>query len=76
MKLEAQQDNSFTRLIKNFFNTHELWGRQNRNQFFIGLICTAGYFLTNIFLIVKLFYIYIITILCKNILYYTNSAGY
>ena len=48
MKLDTQQDNSFTKLIKDFFNPLELWGRQNRNQFMIGLICAAGYFLTNI----------------------------
>jgi uncharacterized membrane protein SirB2 len=49
MQLETQRDNSFIRLVKDFFNPHELWGRQNRNQFMIGLICTAGYFLANIF---------------------------
>jgi hypothetical protein len=48
MQLQAQQDNSFIRLIKDFFNPLELWGRQNRNQFLVGLICTAGYLLANI----------------------------
>jgi uncharacterized membrane protein SirB2 len=34
--------------IKDFFNPYELWGRQNRNQFLVGLLLVAAYFLGNI----------------------------
>jgi len=49
LPLERQQGNSIIRLVKDFFNPYELWGRQNRNQLLIGLICTVGYFLANVF---------------------------
>jgi hypothetical protein len=48
MQFEARRDNSIIRLVKDFFNPNELWGRQNRNQFLTGLLCTAGYLLANI----------------------------
>ncbi len=35
------------RLIRNFFTPYESWGRQNRNQFLIGLLSTFVYLLTN-----------------------------
>ena len=31
------------RLARDFFTPHEFWGRQNRNQFIVGLIITAVY---------------------------------
>jgi uncharacterized membrane protein SirB2 len=36
------------RLAKDFFTPYEFWGRQNRNQFIVGLVTTAVYFITNI----------------------------
>lgn len=36
------------RLAKDFFTPYEFWGRQNRNQFFVGLGITAIYFVTNV----------------------------
>jgi len=45
--LNIRQDNLIIRLLKDFFNPDEPWGRQNRNQFLIGLVCTLGYFLAN-----------------------------
>ena len=44
----ARHDKFIFRLIKDFFTPYELWGRQNRNQFFVGLIITVVYFITNI----------------------------
>ena len=38
------------KLVKNFFNPYESWGRQNRNQFIVGFIATVGYFIINSFL--------------------------
>jgi uncharacterized membrane protein SirB2 len=35
------------KLAKDFFTPYEFWGRQNRNQFFVGLGITAVYFVTN-----------------------------
>lgn len=35
------------KLVKNFFNPYESWGRQNRNQFIVGFIITVGYFISN-----------------------------
>ncbi len=36
------------RLAKDFFTPYEFWGRQNRNQFFVGLVITVAYFIINI----------------------------
>jgi uncharacterized membrane protein SirB2 len=36
------------KLAKDFFTPYEFWGRQNRNQFIVGLIITTAYFFTNI----------------------------
>ncbi len=33
--------------VKDFFTPYELWGRQNRNQFLVGLLLVAAYFLGN-----------------------------
>jgi len=47
---DVYQDNLIIRLVKDFFNPRESWGRQNRNQLFVGLICAAGYFSVNVIL--------------------------
>jgi len=36
------------KLAKDFFTPYEFWGRQNRNQFFVGLGIIAVYFIINI----------------------------
>jgi hypothetical protein len=47
IEYETRDENIVFRLIKDFFNPHELWGRQNRKQFYVGLICTLVYFTAN-----------------------------
>ena len=36
------------RLAKDFFTPYEFWGRQNRNQFIVGVVTASVYFVTNI----------------------------
>jgi hypothetical protein len=36
------------KLVRNFFDYNESWGRQNRNQFLIGFICSIIYILINL----------------------------
>lgn len=47
IRLNIRKDNLIIRLLKDFLNPNETWGRQNRKQFLIGLACTSGYFLAN-----------------------------
>jgi hypothetical protein len=44
---KKDREKSLIRLVKDFFHPYELWGRQNRNQFVMGLIITGIYFLAN-----------------------------
>lgn len=53
IELNKDQDHLLIKLIKDFFNPYEVWGRQNRKQLYIGLICTLSYFTANAFLKVK-----------------------
>jgi len=46
--LDMHQENIIIKLIKDFFNPREVWGRQNRKQLFIGLISVLCYFLANL----------------------------
>lgn len=48
LSMISQPGKVIFRLARNFFTPHEFWGRQNRNQFIVGLITTAAYFFTNI----------------------------
>jgi uncharacterized membrane protein SirB2 len=50
LSLRGESEKLIVRLAKNFFTPYESWGRQNRHQFLVGLITTAGYFITNFFL--------------------------
>ena len=45
--LRAHHESLIIRLVKDFFNPYESWGRLNRNQLLLGSLCTAGYFLSN-----------------------------
>lgn len=42
-----EEENYLIKLIKDFFHPEELWGRQNRKQLYVGLICTVVYFAVN-----------------------------
>jgi hypothetical protein len=53
LEFNEENDHLFLRLIKDFFNPFEVWGRQNRKQLYVGLICTIIYFIANILLKVK-----------------------
>ncbi|MGE5812638.1 MAG: hypothetical protein ACM339_14105, partial [Ignavibacteria bacterium] len=53
IELNKDHDHLLIKLIKDFFNPYEVWGRQNRKQLYIGLICTLSYFTANAFLNVK-----------------------
>ena len=47
LSFKSHEDNFILKPIKNFFNPYELWGRQNRNQFLIGLLLVVTYILVN-----------------------------
>jgi hypothetical protein len=49
LELPANAKGNIVRLIQDFFNPAESWGRQNRNQLFTGAVCSMLYFITNIF---------------------------
>ena len=42
-----QHENFIIKAFKDFFNPYQAWGRQNRNQFIIGIFLVIIYFLSN-----------------------------
>jgi len=53
IEFDPDNDHLLIKQIKDFFNPNEVWGRQNRKQLYVGLICTIGYFIANALLKVK-----------------------
>lgn len=51
LSVKNHHENFIVKTAKDFFNPYESWGRQNRNQFLVGLLLVLIYFLGN--LIVK-----------------------
>jgi hypothetical protein len=47
LSVKGHHENFIIKAIRDFFNPDESWGRQNRNQFIVGLILVIVYFLGN-----------------------------
>ena len=48
LSVKGHGENFIIKGIKDFFNPYESWGRQNRNQFLVGLLLVIVYFLGNL----------------------------
>ena len=47
LSVKDHHENFIFKVAKDFFNPYESWGRQNRNQFLVGLLLIIIYFLGN-----------------------------
>ncbi len=47
LSVKNHHESFFTKAAKDFFNPFESWGRQNKNQFLVGLLLVIIYFLGN-----------------------------
>ena len=47
LSVKSHHENFIIKAVKDFFNPYESWGRQNRNQFIVGLSLVIVYFLGN-----------------------------
>ena len=47
LSVKRHNENFIIKALRDFFNPYEAWGRQNRNQFIIGVFLVIIYFLSN-----------------------------
>ncbi len=47
LSVKDHHENIIVKAVKDFFNPYESWGRQNRNQFLVGLLLVVVYLLGN-----------------------------